>query len=125
MNAQTQNNSTADHDLLIRLDQKVESLTKAITDLNDNTLKRLDVVEKEKADRVDIDKLAEDLRNHIRSVEQNFKDELAEEKQRRMDCDKDIETRMRTAERFMYISVGVTIIIQIVILPIILHFVLK
>lgn len=105
-------NSTADHDLLIRLDTKVENLTKAIEDLNKNTLGRIKEVEDNKADRDELHAAVEEFRTSIK-----------EEKEARAACDTDIEKRMRSVERFVYISMGVGLIAQLVILPIILKFI--
>lgn len=104
-------NSTDDHDLLIRLDENVKGLTKAIEELNSNTLSRLIQVENEKAGR---DELNVVLESSVKAVE---KEEIA-----RSLADKDIETRMRSVERFVYITMGIAIILQLVILPIVLKF---
>lgn len=97
-----QDNLTADHDLLIRLDQKVENLTKAIEDLTNQTIKRLLAVENEKAGR----------------------DELKNEKEARLKADEDIEKRMRFVERFIYTTLGISLIVQLVVMPIIIKFII-
>lgn len=104
-----ENNSTGDHDLLIRLDESVKGLIRKIEDLNDNTLQRLIDVENDKAGR---DELNVVLESSIKAVE---KEEIA-----RNLADRDIEIRMRSVERFVYIAMGIAIIAQIVILPIVL-----
>ena len=58
----------SDHDLLIRVDQKVDSLTATIQDIKDGTLSRLNALEKEKADRSEIQEMQtkiNDLQKHI------------------------------------------------------------
>lgn len=104
-----ENNSTGDHDLLIRLDESVKGLIRKIEDLNDNTLQRLIDVENDKAGR---DELNVVLESSIKAVE---KEEIA-----RVLADRDIEVRMRSVERFVYIAMGIAILAQVVILPIVL-----
>lgn len=106
------NSSTADHDLLIRLDTKVENLTKAIEELNKNTIARLAAVEDGKADKEELTQAVYDLKALIK-----------EEKVARETADADFEKRTRAVERFVYISMGVAIIVQLVILPIIIKFI--
>lgn len=109
-----ENNSTGDHDLLIRLDESVKGLIKKIEDLNSNTFQRLNDVEDGKAGR---DELNVVLESSMKAVE---KEEIA-----RVLADKDIETRMRSVERFVYIAMGIAIIAQIVILPVVLKIFFK
>lgn len=104
-------NLTADHDLLIRLDQKVENLTNAIQELTNNTVKRLELVEDAKADR-----------DELNVVIENYTTALNKEEIARVKADSDIETRMRSVERFVYITMGIAIIAQLVILPIVLKY---
>lgn len=104
-------NLTADHDLLIRLDQKVENLTNAIQELTNNTVKRLELVEDAKAGR-----------DELNVVIENYTTALNKEEIDRVKADSDIETRMRSVERFVYITMGIAIIAQLVILPIVLKY---
>lgn len=100
-----------DHDLLIRLDEKVEGLTKAIVELNSNTLRRLEDVENNKAGR-----------DELNTMLDNITKSLNKEESSRVSTDKDLETRMRSTERFVYIAMGIAIILQLVVLPVILKF---
>lgn len=103
-----------DHDLLIRVDQKVEGLIATIKELSDNTLGRLQAVENEKADR-------EELRN----IAETFSKGLDAEKAERRASEADTENRMRSVERFVYVAMGIAVIAQLVILPVVLKFFLK
>ncbi len=62
-----------DHDLLVRLDEKVEILTKTVQDLVDGTTKRIDDLECDKADRKEVselqDKVNKDLEIRVRALE--------------------------------------------------------
>jgi len=46
--------SQKDHDVLIRLDQKVDILTKEVRDLKDNFAKRIEALEDEKISKADV-----------------------------------------------------------------------
>lgn len=57
-----------DRDLLIRLDQKVDSLQGIVQELKDGTLNRLESLEREKADREEVQQVQQkinDLQKHI------------------------------------------------------------
>lgn len=107
-------NFKGDHDLLIRLDEKVEGLTKAIVELNSNTLRRLEEVENNKAGRDELNVLLDTLSKAINREETS-----------RVAADRDVETRMRSVERFVYIAMGIAIILQLVVLPVVLKFFFK
>lgn len=107
-------NFKGDHDLLIRLDEKVEGLTKAIVELNSNTLRRLEEVENGKAGRDELNVLLDTLSKAITREETS-----------RVNADRDVETRMRSVERFVYIAMGIAIILQLVVLPVVLKFFFK
>lgn len=107
-------NLKGDHDLLIRLDEKVEGLTKAIVELNSNTLRRLEDVENTKAGRDELNVVLDTLNKAI-----------AREEASRVTADRDVETRMRSVERFVYIAMGIAIILQLVVLPVVLKFFFK
>ena len=54
-----------DHDLLIRLDQKVGDLQCSVKDLTDGTVAKIIVLEKDKADRVELDALQKKLDDNV------------------------------------------------------------
>lgn len=62
-----------DHDLLVRLDEKVGILTKTVQDLVDGTTKRIADLENGKADRGEVkelqDKINKDLELRVRALE--------------------------------------------------------
>lgn len=112
MNNQNNSMDNADHDLLIRLDESVKSLIVTIDKLNDNTIRRLNDIESMKVDRAEMD-----------SMHKAFIDALDKEILARTTVDKDTEIRMRSMERFVYIAMGVVIILQLIVVPIVIkHF---
>lgn len=109
--ATDQKSSLDDHDLLIRLDTRVEGLILAIQSLNDNTIKRLEDVESQKAGRDELNVILE-----------GFTKNIEKEEKQRIEADQNIDLRMRSAERFVYIAMGVAIVLQIVVLPVVLKY---
>ena len=61
----TNDKRLTDHDLLIRLDQRVSDLQIAVKDIKDNTISRVESLEKTKADRIDLDKIQKNLDENI------------------------------------------------------------
>ena len=61
----TNDKRLTDHDLLIRLDQRVSDLQIAVKDIKDNTISRVESLEKTKADRIDLDKIQKNLDDNI------------------------------------------------------------
>jgi hypothetical protein len=55
----------ADHELLIRLDEGIKSIRTDIKDLKDGTTKRIECLEKEKADRHELEELQKRVNNDI------------------------------------------------------------
>lgn len=54
-----------DHDILIRLDQKVSDLQQAVKDLNDGTVSKIAMLEKDKANRKEIEELQRLVNDNI------------------------------------------------------------
>ena len=54
-----------DHDLLTRLDQKVSDLQKAVKEISDGTISRIENLERTKAERVAIDALQKKYNSRI------------------------------------------------------------
>ena len=71
----------SDHDLLIRVDQKVDSLSQIVKELKEGTLDRLSILEKDKVDRKQMEEIQENF-NIIQNKINN-----------------DIETRLRFQEK--------------------------
>lgn len=83
---------TTDHDLLIRLDEKVDGLSKDIKDLKDNLASRVDHLEDEKMSKEDFDLL-------------------------KVQCDKtqqDHEDRLRSLEYWKWLLAGAMIVISFI-----------
>lgn len=74
-----------DHDLLVELRTKMEGIEKAITDLNINTVSRINKLESEKMDRTEANR----LQSEAMSVHQ------------------DHETRLRFIERYMWSAIAI------------------
>jgi hypothetical protein len=66
-------NEQTDHDLLIRLDQKMSDVQKAISELHDGTHSKITALEKDKADREDVEALQvlinENIEIRVRKLE--------------------------------------------------------
>jgi hypothetical protein len=64
-----------DHDLLVRLDEKVENLTKTVTSLVDGTAKRIQDLETGKVDQKAFDLLQQrvnlDIEKRVRDIEKD------------------------------------------------------
>lgn len=62
-----------DHDLLIRLDQKVSDIQNSVKELQDGTFSKITCLEKDKAERVDVEllrqKVNKDIEIRVRSLE--------------------------------------------------------
>lgn len=84
------NEATLDHDLLIELRTEMRNIRADIKELKDGTAKRIDDLEKEKADKKEL---------------QTVQDKLNE----------DIETRIRVLENWRMYSLGATAVISFVI----------
>ncbi len=82
-----------DHDLLIRLDQKMDGLTEEFRFLRDNYAQRLADVEHNKVDVIEFQKYKDD--------EKLIKD--------------DYENRMRRSERWILIATGALLALQFII----------
>ncbi len=72
----TKGKDIIDHDLLIRIDEKVEGLTKDLKEMRDNAITRIDRLESDKLDRVafedrrkECDTRHEDQESRLRSLE--------------------------------------------------------
>jgi hypothetical protein len=63
----------SDHDLLVRLDQKVNDLKNSLQELASGTFQKIAILEKDKADRADLDllqkKVNDDVEVRLRKVE--------------------------------------------------------
>ncbi len=76
--------SGKDHDLLIRLDEKVNNLLNEVKLMRDNSLSRIESLEHTKVNKADQETI-----------------------------DEDHEVRMRRLERYMYIGFGIITAVQI------------
>ena len=67
------NEKISDHDLLIRLDQKVGDLQIAVRELSTGTVLKIATLEKDKADRIELDnlqiKVNHDIEVRVRGLE--------------------------------------------------------
>ena len=61
--------NSGDHDLLLRIDTKVERVITDVAKLNDNFANRIDALEREKISKTDYDKNELDHENRIRETE--------------------------------------------------------
>lgn len=96
-----------DHDLLIRLDENVRNLTHEVKKLGDDTIQRINTIEKGKLDVTDFE-----------TFKANLAKEMAKASLDGTNRNDDLEKRMRAAERFIYIAMGVIIIVDIILIPI-------
>lgn len=108
-NTMDERSKNEDHDLLIRLDENVKGLITEIKGLRSDTISRIEKIENDKADKQEL----RDLNVAVLAL-------IGKEETSRKESDKDIETRMRAVERFVYIAIGVVTIAELVLLPLIL-----
>jgi transposase len=63
----------SDHDLLVKLDQKVNDLKDAVKELQSGTYSRISALEKDKADRVELEflqkRINDDIEVRVRKLE--------------------------------------------------------
>lgn len=94
---------TQDHDLLIRLDQKVDNLTTTIDKLSDSTSQRVSDLE------------------HSRVTNADYNAFVAASQKK----DNDLEMRVRANERFIYIALGVVTVVDLIGVPLVIKYLLK
>lgn len=92
-----------DHDLLIRLDQKVDNLTTTIDKLSDSTAQRVSDLE----------------HSRVTNPDYNAYVAIATKKS------DDLEKRMRANERFIYVALGVITVVELIGVPLIIKYLLK
>ena len=113
-----------DHDLLIRLDTKVDGLAAEIKTLRDDTLTRIANLEVTRVERDQFESFKKQLAHEIAKEHERARTDLNNIKAELVKTTDDFEKRFRNIERFMYIAIGVSAIIQIIGVPIILKLVL-
>jgi hypothetical protein len=107
-----------DHDLLIRLDENMRNLTHEVKKLGDDTIQRINIIEKDKVDVSDFEDFKKNLAKEIATaISAGDKTHDAMSKSIG-DIKIDLEIRMRAVERFMYIAMGVTIVVDIILIPV-------
>jgi len=116
--------SMDDHDLLIRLDTKVDGLAAEIKTLRDDTLTRIANLEVTRVERDQFESFKKQLAHEIAKEHERARTDLNNIKAELVKTTDDFEKRFRNIERFMYIAIGVSAIIQIIGVPIILKLVL-
>ena len=89
-----------DHDLLIRLDTKVQGLIEAVNSFHKGVIERVALLEKGRC----------------------TKQELEDFQRTAVGVHGDMEKRIRSVEKFTWIAVGIVTIIQIFAVPLILNF---
>lgn len=113
-----------DHDLLIRLDTKVDGLTAEIKTLRDDTIGRVVKLENGKVDRGDFDEFKKYLAKEIAMVHEHATQERSKIVESSKEFQKDVEARLRAIERFVYIAIGIITVVDIIGIPLILKFLL-
>ena len=93
-----------DHDLLIRIDEKMEGMTRALGDLSRNSGEKLAVMESQKVNKEDMQKWISELKADIDKSFRNFMEEQ-----------KDHEKRLRRLERWGFTAIGAIGLIEIII----------
>ena len=118
----SRDNSMADHDLIIRLDTKMDLLTKTVGQLKDDTVGRIVRIESDKLDRADFEDFKLDLSKNMAEAigsEARAREALASTLK---DYQKDHEARMRNLERIVWIASAVVILLNIFVIPYLPHF---
>ena len=113
-----------DHDLLIRVDQKVDSITLEIKNLRDDIVGRLVRVEAGKMDRSDFEDFKKTLAEAMANQRVEDLRQKSEQNEKINNFIKDHEQRVRSLERFVYIAIGVITVIDLIGIPIVLKYLL-
>jgi hypothetical protein len=108
-----------DHDLLIRLDQKVGNLVDEMRLMRDDTARRLNVVEENKVNKSDFNEARVQNQRALIELDANIKatmlerslnrDKQIESLNKRMDL---IEDTVKSLSRYVYIGVGISMAIS-------------
>lgn len=109
--------SANDHDLLIRIDTKLEVLHSSVRENNQAVALRLDQLGKEKAGYGDLDL----LRRTIEEKDSHNEQRVSELKKK--DADQQVE--LDWARRMIWIAIGISATLQIVVVPIIIAIALR
>jgi uncharacterized membrane protein len=116
MPPRSQVNAT-DHDLLIRIDTKLESLASSVRENNAAVAMRLDQLGKEKVNYGDLDV----LRRLIDEKEGNNDQRVKELKEK----DASLQKELDWARRMIWIAIGISATLQIIVVPVIIAIALR
>jgi hypothetical protein len=102
----------SDHDLLIRIDTRLEVLHASVRENNQATTARLDELNRGKASYGDLDVLR-------KTIEENHADhqETVEELRK---SDREQQAQLDWARRMIWIAIGVSATLQVIVVPVII-----
>ncbi len=116
MNPSSESNlNTKDHDLLIRLDENMKAVLNDVRSLRDDTTNRVLRVEERKLDKEDFETFKKALMTELTTAEITRKETFSGYQQLVSKALTDYEDRIRKIERIVYIAIGVSLIVQIVV----------
>lgn len=104
-----------DHDLLIRLDTKVDNLTNEIVMMRDNTTRRVEQLDHDKVDVTDFLEFKKHMELEIAKASTFGSNSLAEYRRDNDARAEDHEKRMRTIESKIAIATGIVIAAQTIV----------
>lgn len=99
---------TKDHDLLIKLDTKMDALTENFNHMRDNVVTRVTALEEHKVDKRDFEDTKKIIDNKVDKTDFDGYKKTNTEKIN------DHESRMRRNERIIYIATGAVLLLQII-----------